>query len=815
MPRRKPTSTRQKKADTQLKRAIKRGDVAPPEPQKKTRRPKVRRGPTGSIIGSASDPTHAAAAQAARRLQSSFLKLSPKFLEETNSLASKLPLCRPIQNTKTVYSPGPMLSENKLTCPRRPKWHFDMSKKEVEHNEEGVFKKWIDQTDGLVFDWQNESNSQLQGPVAQNDNECILSDENTEKEPDEMPRSTTYFERNLEVWRQLWRVTEISQILLILLDSRCPLVHFPPSLASYLSDRRVILVLTKVDITGPERASAWIQYLSKEYPQLPIVQVESYAEKEGAVDQGKTRYEPHIPLSFRERLVAAIREVHSQMLVPPEKVKNNPKWLSTWKPTVKVDVNWDSVLTASDSRLGSVTYSSFKPSEGEDVGDDQESKEPEFLTIGLIGQPNVGKSSLLNALFGVNRVRASKTPGKTKHFQTLFWTPEVRLVDCPGLVMPNLVPMEMQVLCGILPISRVSAVSLCIHFTAEILPIEEVFNLEHPSLSAPPVVDKRTWRNGARPDSVGSKPTFWTATDILTAYANKKKWVTAKAGRPDVHRAGNAILRALAEGRVGWGFWPPGTDTNTKEKSGTGIWIPRSTGIEDDESSSSSQLEQWEHLSQVLDLQNELARMHLEMENVVGNGDGKNKPTGKRKPDPRRPGRQMTTDTIDDGHEADEEGVDAAVNEEMEVKKAREEEFANMETQFEGRKETVQAIMDKLDQLSRALTEFHTLQAPTIEFSKNNSRQNSTTPEAPPPRFQPKRAPVVSATLPSASNNSYGRGDLPSVRFDSQPIPELEEGSDVLPPSLGRAPRPLYVEPGEGTPVIHNSPESIKSPVPL
>ena len=34
---------------------------------------------------------------------------------------------------------------------------------------------------------------------------------------------------------------------------------------------------------------------------------------------------------------------------------------------------------------------------------------------------------------------------KTKHFQTLFWTSDVRLVDCPGLVMPNLFPMETQV----------------------------------------------------------------------------------------------------------------------------------------------------------------------------------------------------------------------------------------------------------------------------------------------------------------------------------------------------------------------------------
>lgn len=32
----------------------------------------------------------------------------------------------------------------------------------------------------------------------------------------------------------------------------------------------------------------------------------------------------------------------------------------------------------------------------------------------------------------------------------------------------------------------------------------------------------------------------WTAIDVLTAYADVKGWVTAKAGRPDIHRAGNA-----------------------------------------------------------------------------------------------------------------------------------------------------------------------------------------------------------------------------------------------------------------------------------
>ncbi|KAG6901215.1 hypothetical protein C0995_015203 [Termitomyces sp. Mi166 len=74
--------------------------------------------------------------------------------------------------------------------------------------------------------------------------------------------------------------------------------------------------------------------------------------------------------------------------------------------------------------------------------------------------------------------------------------------------------------------------------------------------------------------------------DILIAYSEQKKWVTAKAGRPDIHRAGNAILRALAEGRIGWAFWPPDIDLKiiaaNMEKQGIGIWIPRATVIEND-----------------------------------------------------------------------------------------------------------------------------------------------------------------------------------------------------------------------------------------
>lgn len=42
-------------------------------------------------------------------------------------------------------------------------------------------------------------------------------------------------------------------------------------------------------------------------------------------------------------------------------------------------------------------------------------------------------------------VSVSRTPGHTKHFQTIFLTPSVRLCDCPGLVFPSKLPKPLQV----------------------------------------------------------------------------------------------------------------------------------------------------------------------------------------------------------------------------------------------------------------------------------------------------------------------------------------------------------------------------------
>ncbi|KAF1578632.1 UNVERIFIED_CONTAM: Guanine nucleotide-binding protein-like 1, partial [Eudyptes pachyrhynchus] len=151
------------------------------------------------------------------------------------------------------------------------------------------------------------------------------------------------------------------------------------------------------------------------------------------------------------------------------------------------------------------------------------------------GLPNAGKSSVLNALVGRKAVSVSRTPGRTRYFQTHFLTPHVRLCDCPGLVFPSRAPPALQVLAGIYPISQLQEPYSAVGYLASRLPLPPLLQLRPPSAA-----------DG------------WTAWDICEAWAEKRGYKTAKAARNDVYRAANSILRLVAEGRLCLCLRPPG-----------------------------------------------------------------------------------------------------------------------------------------------------------------------------------------------------------------------------------------------------------------
>lgn len=59
------------------------------------------------------------------------------------------------------------------------------------------------------------------------------------------------------------------------------------------------------------------------------------------------------------------------------------------------------------------------------------------IAVGVIGYPNVGKSSLINSLKRSRAVNTGATPGVTRNAQEVHLDKNIRLIDCPGIVFSS------------------------------------------------------------------------------------------------------------------------------------------------------------------------------------------------------------------------------------------------------------------------------------------------------------------------------------------------------------------------------------------
>lgn len=125
--------------------------------------------------------------------------------------------------------------------PVRPEWNYQMSKEILMANEERYFFKYIT---------------------------------NLEKQHYDDMKQLSYCELNLETWRQLWRVLELSDIVLVIVDARFPTLMFPPYLFEYVKkelNKNLIILLNKIDLVEAPVVLAWKKYFEEKYSSIKVV----------------------------------------------------------------------------------------------------------------------------------------------------------------------------------------------------------------------------------------------------------------------------------------------------------------------------------------------------------------------------------------------------------------------------------------------------------------------------------------------------------------------------------------------------------------
>ena len=180
----------------------------------------------------------------------------------------------------------------------------------------------------------------------------------------------------------LRKVIDTSDIILQVLDARDPMgTRIHPSIeATILShhDKKMVLVLNKIDLIPKEAVSGWLNFLRRSRPTVAMKAGTNNGDKVG-------------------------REVDCQ---------------GALQSTCGVGV---------EELLGLLkNYSRTSGGGGKTC-----------ITVGIIGYPNVGKSSILNTLKRSRAVGVSPRPGFTTCLQEVVLDKNLRLVDSPGVIFDD------------------------------------------------------------------------------------------------------------------------------------------------------------------------------------------------------------------------------------------------------------------------------------------------------------------------------------------------------------------------------------------
>lgn len=378
----------------------------------------------------------------------------------------------------------------------------------------------------------------------------------------------TPFERNLEFWRQLWRVIERSDVVVQIVDARNPLLFRCPDLESYVKevseDKVNMLLVNKADLLTRKQRRVWARYFEKEGLRAVFWSALAEGTRLDAEDQGMETNDPEDEESDQEEEEQLNNDDWSPEGAGGEEDEDEEgdevdDLKDQERQHISVDEeNWHSCSEDEDEEeaegaVGSSSGSSFHNSSRllhkdellamfRSVHDRPRCKEGQ-LTVGLVGYPNVGKSSTINTILRNKKVSVSATPGHTKHFQTLYVEAGLCLCDCPGLVMPSFVSTKAEMICsGILPIDQMRDHVPAVSLVCQTIPrcvLEGTYGI-----------------NIIRPREDEDPDRWPTSEELLTAYGYMRGFMTSH-GQPDQSRSARYILKDYVNGKLLYCYPPP------------------------------------------------------------------------------------------------------------------------------------------------------------------------------------------------------------------------------------------------------------------
>ena len=177
-------------------------------------------------------------------------------------------------------------------------------------------------------------------------------------------------------------------------------------------------------------------------------------------------------------------------------------------------------------------------------------RDRKHVSVGFVGFPNVGKSSVVNALKGANSCKAAPVPGETKVWQYVALTKRIYLIDCPGIV-PDHGNWEItidaeadKVLKGVVRPEKLTSPSLYIPAL-----LKRIVNM-----------DKVIKKYSLDRELIKEQPEILTdATVFLTTLAVKMGKLL-KGAEPDLETVARVVIQDWQKGRLPYFVPPPNAD---------------------------------------------------------------------------------------------------------------------------------------------------------------------------------------------------------------------------------------------------------------